>query len=191
MKRDARNYIVTGSRTSTQRCIPTYSRLIRENIYGSGIARERGPFFCVRGTPLRIDCTIAKEYHVRLCSAWEECFGNFSGLWPAFFSFRSCQWSPRAHLHVVGMLRFMFDINQPSLPAPFCFCSCVYFCLFGPFNCISFHKFSWQLSAFQLCSSGLVSALLVLSTVYHFMKVSFSPDMIPSGWLGSKHQITN
>ena len=26
---------------------------------------------------------------------------------------------PRAHLHVVGMLRFMFDINQPSLPAPF------------------------------------------------------------------------
>ena len=71
------------------------------------------------------------------------------------------------------------------------FCSCVYFCLFGPFNCISFHKFSWQLSAFQLCSSGLVSALLVLSTIYHFMKVSFSPDMIPSGWLGSKHQITN
>ena len=27
--------------------------------------------------------------------------------------------SPRAHLHVVGMLRFMFDINQPSLPTPF------------------------------------------------------------------------
>ena len=22
------------------------------------------------------------------------------------------------------------------------FCSCVYFCLYGPFNCISFHKFS-------------------------------------------------
>ena len=27
--------------------------------------------------------------------------------------------SPRAHLHVVGMLRFVFDINQPSLPTPF------------------------------------------------------------------------
>ena len=27
--------------------------------------------------------------------------------------------SPRAHLHAVGMLRFMSDINQPSLPAPF------------------------------------------------------------------------
>ena len=27
--------------------------------------------------------------------------------------------SPRAHLHVVGMSRFMSDINQPSLPTPF------------------------------------------------------------------------
>ena len=60
------------------------------------------------------------------------------------------------------------DINQPSLPTPFfyfLFCSCVYFCLYGPFNCIPFHKFSRQLSAFSLCSSGLTSALLVLLTV--------------------------
>ena len=27
--------------------------------------------------------------------------------------------SPRAHLHVVGMLRFMSDINKPSSPTPF------------------------------------------------------------------------
>ena len=27
--------------------------------------------------------------------------------------------SPRAHLHVVGMVRFMSDTNQPSLPTPF------------------------------------------------------------------------
>ena len=27
--------------------------------------------------------------------------------------------SPWAHLHVVGTLRFMSDINQPSLPTPF------------------------------------------------------------------------
>ena len=27
--------------------------------------------------------------------------------------------SPRAHLHVVGMLRFMSDRNQQSLPTPF------------------------------------------------------------------------
>ena len=37
------------------------------------------------------------------------------------------------------------------------FCSCVCFCLHGPFNCISFRKFSWQPSAFSLCSSGLIS----------------------------------
>ena len=54
---------------------------------------------------------------------------------------------------------------QPSLAHSFLFCSCVYFCLYGPFNSISFHKFSRQLSVFSLCSSGLMSALLVLSTI--------------------------
>ena len=48
--------------------------------------------------------------------------------------------------------------------------------LYSPFNCISFNKFSRQLSAFSLCSSGLISALSVLSTIHLFMKVSFSPD---------------
>ena len=36
------------------------------------------------------------------------------------FFFLSIFQFPRAHLHVVGMLRFMSDINQPSLPTPFC-----------------------------------------------------------------------
>ena len=40
--------------------------------------------------------------------------------------------------------------------------------------------FKVQLSGFSLCSSSLISALLVLSTVRLFMKVSFSPDVIPS-----------
>ena len=71
----------------------------------------------------------------------------------------------------------------------FLLCSCVYFCLYGPFNCISFNKYSRQLSAFSLCSSGLISASLVLSTTHLFVKVSFSPDVILCGWLGSKHQI--
>ena len=31
-----------------------------------------------------------------------------------------------------------------------------------PFNCISFHKFSWQLSVFSLCSSGLLYMLRLL-----------------------------
>ena len=39
---------------------------------------------------------------------------------------------------------------------------CVYFCIYGTFDCISFRKFSRQLSAFLLCSSGLIFALLVL-----------------------------
>ena len=44
--------------------------------------------------------------------------------------------SPRAHLHVVGMLRFMSDINQPSLPTPFYSVLVAVFCLYCPFNCI-------------------------------------------------------
>ena len=74
---------------------------------------------------------------------------------------------------------YVFDINHPSFAHPCLFCSCVCFCLHGPFNCISFHKFSRQLSAFSICSSGLVSASLLLSTLYLFMNVSLSPDMIP------------
>ena len=65
-----------------------------------------------------------------------------------------------------------------ELAHSFSFCFCVCFCLYGPFNCISFHKFSRQLSAFSLCSSGLISALFVLSTIYLFMKVSFSLDIL-------------
>ena len=34
-------------------------------------------------------------------------------------TFRTRFSSPRAHLHVVGMLRFISDSNQPSLPTPF------------------------------------------------------------------------
>ena len=85
---------------------------------------------------------------------------------------------------------YVYDINQPSLPTSFLFCSCVYFCLYGPFSCISFHKFSRHLYIFWLCPSSLISAVLVLSTIYLFTKVSFNPDIIPSGWLGSKHQLT-
>ena len=54
----------------------------------------------------------------------------------------------------------------------FSFCSCVYFCLYGPLNCISFHNFSRQLSVFSLCFSGLISALLVLSTIYISLRKS-------------------
>ena len=82
--------------------------------------------------------------------------------------------------------------HKPTqLASSFLFCSFVCFCLYGPFNSISFHKVSWKLSVFSVCSSGLHCALLVLSTIYFFMKVSLSPDTIHCGWLGSKHQLIN
>ena len=96
--------------------------------------------------------------------------------------------SPWAHLHVVGMLRLML---KTKLAHSYLFCFCVCFCLYGPFNCISFHKFSRQLSAFSLSSPGLISALLVLLTIYLFVKVSLIPDIVLCGWLGLKHQLTN
>ena len=50
---------------------------------------------------------------------------------------------------------------------------------------------SRQLSVFSLCSPGRISALLILSTVYLFTKISLSPDVILCGWLGLKHRLTN
>ena len=72
--------------------------------------------------------------------------------------------------------------HKPTeLAHSFSFCSFVCFCLYGPFNCISFHKFSIQLSALSLSSSGLNSALLVLLSTHLFMKVSLSSDIILFG----------
>ena len=71
----------------------------------------------------------------------------------------------------------------------FLFCSCVCFSLYDPFNCISFHKFFRQLSVFLLCSSDLNSALLVLSTIYLFLKVSLSLDIIPRSWELRTHRL--
>ena len=50
-----------------------------------------------------------------------------------------------------------------------------FFCLYGPFNCISFHELYWQLSAFSPCSSGRISALLVFSTIYLY-------ESLPQPW---------
>ena len=80
-------------------------------------------------------------------------------------------------------------LKPTELAHSFLFYFC--FCLHGPFNCISYHKFSQQLSVFLLSSSGLISALLVLSAISLFVKVSFSLDKIPSGLLGWKRQLTN
>ena len=76
---------------------------------------------------------------------------------------------PRAHRHLVGMLRFMsLTWNNRACSVLFILFLCL-FLSYDPFNCISFLKFSRQLSTFSLCSSGHTFALLVLSTTYLFL----------------------
>ena len=99
--------------------------------------------------------------------------------------------SPRAHLHVLGMLRLMPWHKPTEFVHSFLFRSCVCFYLYDPFNCISFLTLSRQFSAFSLCSSGFMSALLVPSTIDLFMKVFLSPYIILCGRLGIKHQLNS
>ena len=89
--------------------------------------------------------------------------------------------SPLAHLHVVGMLIvYVYDINQPSLPTPF-YSVLVSISVFTALSTV-FHSIKCpDNSLFSHCSSGLFSALLVLSGISLFIKVSFSPDIIHSG----------
>ena len=94
-------------------------------------------------------------------------------------------------LYVFILGRLFLRHKLTELAHSFLFRSFVCFCLHGPFNCISFHELSRQLSVFSLCSSGLISALLALSAIYLFVKVSFSPDIIPRGCLCSIYQLTN
>ena len=89
--------------------------------------------------------------------------------------------SRRAHLLAVGMFRFVSDMNQPSLPTPFYSVlvsvsvfmvpSTVFLSITSPNNSPLSHS----------VLSSLISALLVLSTTYLFMKVSLSPDIILCG----------
>ena len=57
---------------------------------------------------------------------------------------------------------YVFDIV--SLPTPF-YSVLVSVSVFMALTCISFHKFSRQLSTFSLCPFGPVSPLLVLPTI--------------------------
>ena len=98
----------------------------------------------------------------------------------------------RADLHVVGMLRFMSDMNQPSLPTPFhsvLVSISVFMALLTVFHSIN----SPDNSSFSDCSSGLISAFFVVLTTYLFMKVSFSPDSpdVNPLWLTGLKAATN
>ena len=65
--------------------------------------------------------------------------------------------SPRAHFHVVWMLRFMSKTYaNHACPLLLILLLCLFLSC-GPFNCILFCKFSQKLSIFLLCSSSLIS----------------------------------
>ena len=71
---------------------------------------------------------------------------------------------------------YVCDINQPSLPTPFysvLVSVSVSMALSAVFHLIN----SPDNSAFSLCSSGLISTLLILSTMCLCLKVSLSPDI--------------
>ena len=68
---------------------------------------------------------------------------------------------------------YVFNINQQSLPTPF-YSVLVSVSVLCPFSYMLFHKFSQQFFAFSLCSPNLIFALLVLSTIYLFLKVSLN-----------------
>ena len=83
----------------------------------------------------------------------------------------------------------LFLTNQPNLPTPF-YSVLVSISVFMAVSTV-FHSInSPKNSALSHCFSSLISASLVLSTIYLFVKVSFSPDIIFCGWLGLKHQIS-
>ena len=79
--------------------------------------------------------------------------------------------------------------KQTELAYFFLFCSCVYFCLYDPFNCILLPKLSPKNSVFSLCSSRLFSALLDLSTISLYE--SLLQPRYNSFWLTSLTAPTN
>ena len=85
---------------------------------------------------------------------------------------------------------YVYDINQLSLPTPF-YSVHVSVSVFVALSTV-FHSInSPDNSPFSHSVLPAFSALFVLSTMCLFMKISFSPDVIPSGCLCSKHQLTN
>ena len=80
----------------------------------------------------------------------------------------SLEIAPRAHLHVAGMVQFMSDINQPSLPTPF-YSVLGSISVFMALSTVLHSINSPAISPFSDCSSDLISALLALSNLYLFI----------------------
>ena len=90
-----------------------------------------------------------------------------------------------------GTVVTVYVLNQPSLPTPF-YSVLASISVFMTLSIVFHYANSSDNSPLSDCSSGLISALLVLWNIYlffFFTKVPLSPD-IRSGWLSSK-QLTN
>ena len=92
--------------------------------------------------------------------------------------------------HGGDVVVYVFDIHQPSFPLPF-YSVIVSISVFMALSTV-FHSInSPDDSPISHSVLPVISALLVLSALCIFMKVSFSLDIILCGWLGLKHQLTN
>ena len=89
-----------------------------------------------------------------------------------------CQLSPRAQLHMVGMLRFMSKTSTNQACPLRLFCSCVSFCLRGPFNCISFHEFSRLRQALRFLTLFFLFYLLFLSLYESLLQTWYHPWLV-------------
>ena len=93
-------------------------------------------------------CCLKKKKKKRAGRWRRERMGSIADSWPLFFSTFQPDPLPRPVPVPAGspsrggdVAVYVFVINQPSLPIPFFkFCSCVYFCLFDPYSCISSHN---------------------------------------------------
>ena len=94
-----------------------------------------------------------------------------------FFPRSLCLASQGAHLHMAGMLWPTFLTSLLTLVYSVLVTVSVFMALSTVFVSIN----SPDNSPLSHCSSGPISALLVLSTIYFFMKVSLSPDKILCG----------
>ena len=87
---------------------------------------------------------------------------------------------------------YVGDISQPSLPTPF-YSVLASVSVFTALSTVFYSMNSPDNSPFSHSVVPVLSLPYYWSfwAIHLFMKVSVSPDIIPSGWLGSEHQLAN